>query len=122
MFCFCKIPDLTAALSLEAFDGRTEPFTHGVHAIRPHEGQIETAANMRKYLEGSEIATRTKVHVQDPYSFRCVPQVHGATKDALRYIEKAFVTELNSATDNPTILPEEEMIVSAGDKKLYHPL
>lgn len=110
-----KLADLTAALSLEAFDGRTEPFTHGVHAIRPHEGQIETAANMRKYLEGSEIATRTKVHVQDPYSFRCVPQVHGATKDALKYIEKAFVTELNSATDNPTILPEEELIVSAGN-------
>ncbi len=107
--------DIIAALSLEAFDGRIEPFTEGVHAIRPHKGQVETAANMRKALEGSEIASRYKAHVQDPYSFRCVPQVHGATKDALRYIESAFETELNSATDNPTILPDEDKIVSAGN-------
>lgn len=107
--------DLIAAMSLDAFDGRTEPFTPGVHTIRPHRGQCETAANMLKFLQGSEIAARKKEHVQDPYSFRCVPQVHGATKDALRYIEEAFTTELNSATDNPTILPEEDKIVSAGN-------
>lgn len=107
--------DIIAAFSLEAFDGRIEPFTEGVHTIRPHKGQVETAANMRKALEGSEIASRYKAHVQDPYSFRCVPQVHGATKDALVYIESAFETELNSATDNPTILPEEDKIVSAGN-------
>jgi len=97
--------DIIAAFSLEAFDGRIEPFTEGVHTIRPHKGQVETAANMRKALEGSEIASRYKAHVQDPYSFRCVPQVHGATKDALVYIESAFETELNSATDNSNHTP-----------------
>ena len=107
--------DKIAALSLDAFDGRLEPFTHGVHAIRPHNGQIETAAAIRNILEGSEIAGQTKQHVQDPYSFRCIPQVHGASKDALAHIENVFVTELNSATDNPTILPDEDMIVSAGN-------
>ena len=107
--------DMIAALSLDAFDGRLEPFTHGVHAIRPHNGQIETAAAIRNILAGSEIAGRPKQHVQDPYSFRCIPQVHGASKDALAHIENVFVTELNSATDNPTILPDEDMIVSAGN-------
>ena len=107
--------DKIAALSLDAFDGRLEPFTHGVHAIRPHNGQIETAAAIRNILAGSEIAGQTKQHVQDPYSFRCIPQVHGASKDALAHIENVFVTELNSATDNPTILPDEDMIVSAGN-------
>lgn len=107
--------DKIAALSIDAFDGRLEPFTHGVHAIRPHNGQIETAAAIRELLEGSEIASQPKQHVQDPYSFRCVPQVHGASKDAIAHIENVFVTELNSATDNPTILPDEDMIVSAGN-------
>lgn len=107
--------DKIAALSIDAFDGRLEPFTHGVHAIRPHNGQIETAAAIRELLEGSEIASQPKQHVQDPYSFRCVPQVHGASKDAIAHIEDVFITELNSATDNPTILPDEDLIVSAGN-------
>lgn len=107
--------DKIAALSIDAFDGRLEPFTHGVHAIRPHNGQIETAAAIRELLEGSEIASQPKQHVQDPYSFRCVPQVHGASKDAIAHIENVFITELNSATDNPTILPDEDLIVSAGN-------
>lgn len=107
--------DMIAALSIDAFDGRLEPFTHGVHAIRPHNGQIETAATIRRLLEGSELAAQPKQHVQDPYSFRCVPQVHGASKDAIAHIESVFVTELNSATDNPTILPDEDLIVSAGN-------
>lgn len=107
--------DKIAALSIDAFDGRLEPFTHGVHAIRPHKGQIETAAAIRELLEGSEIASQPKQHVQDPYSFRCVPQVHGASKDAIAHIESVFITELNSATDNPTILPDEDLIVSAGN-------
>lgn len=107
--------DMIAALSIDAFDGRPEPFTHGVHAIRPHNGQIGTAAEIRRLLEGSELAVQPKQHVQDPYSFRCVPQVHGASKDAIAHIENVFITELNSATDNPTILPDEDMIVSAGN-------
>lgn len=109
------LADKIAALSLDAYNGRREPFTAGVHAIRPHKGQIETAAKMREYLEGSELMEMEKRHIQDPYSFRCVPQVHGASKDALAFIEHSFVTELNSATDNPTILPEEDLIVSAGN-------
>lgn len=109
------LADKIAALSLDAFDGRIEPFTAGVHEIRPHSGQIATAEMMKFYLEGSEIISQPKQHVQDPYSFRCVPQVHGASKDALSHIESVFVTELNSATDNPTILPDEDLIVSAGN-------
>lgn len=109
------LADKIAALSIDAFDGRTEPFTPGVHAVRPHKGQADTAAAILEYLRGSEIAAQPKQHVQDPYSFRCAPQVHGASKDALEHIEKVFVTELNSATDNSTIIPHEDLIVSAGN-------
>lgn len=109
------LADKIAAVSLDAYDGRIEPFTPGVHLVRPHKGQIDTAANMLKLLKGSELASRYKSHVQDPYSFRCIPQVHGASKDTIDYVEKVFMTELNSATDNPTILPDEDLIVSAGN-------
>ncbi len=107
--------DVIAAISLEAFDGRTEPFKNHIHAIRPHQGQVQTAARMRNLLEGSAIATQKKVHVQDPYSFRCIPQVHGASKDALEYVTAVFVTEINSVTDNPTVFPEEDEIISGGN-------
>lgn len=110
-----KLADKIAALSIDAYDGRIEPFTEGVHRIRPHKGQLATAKAIREYLEGSEIITREKVHVQDPYSFRCVPQVHGASKDAFEYVSSVFLTELNSATDNPTVIPDEDLIVSAGN-------
>ncbi len=109
------LADKIAALSLDAYDGRKEPFTPGVHAVRPHSGQMETAQNILGYLEGSEIIAQPKQHVQDPYSFRCVPQVHGAVKDAVRNIEAIFTTELNSATDNPTVLPDEDAVISAGN-------
>jgi len=109
------LSDKIAALSLDAFDGRIEPFFAGVHEIRPHMGQISTAEMINFYLEGSEIIAQPKKHVQDPYSFRCIPQVHGASKDAIAHIEGVFTTELNSATDNPTILPDEDMIISAGN-------
>ena len=110
-----KLADKIAALSIDAYDGRIEPFTEGVHRVRPHKGQLATAKAIREYLEGSEIITREKVHVQDPYSFRCVPQVHGASKDAFEYVSSVFLTELNSATDNPTVIPDEDLIVSAGN-------
>lgn len=110
-----KLADKITALSIDAFDGRKEPFTPGVHAIRPHSGQMETACNILQYLSGSQIIEQPKQHVQDPYSFRCSPQVHGASKDAIAHIENVFITELNSATDNPTILPDEDLIVSAGN-------
>ena len=66
-------------------------------------------------LEGSSLVSREKVHVQDPYSFRCIPQVHGAVKDTIRYVESVIDTEINSATDNPTVFPDEDLIISAGN-------
>ena len=107
--------DRIAAMSLDAFDGRIEPFTHAVHAVRPHLGQIETARNMREMLEGSELIQSEKTNVQDPYSFRCVPQVHGAVKDTLRYVKSVIDIEINSATDNPTVCPDDDLIISAGN-------
>jgi len=107
--------DVIAAISLEAYDGRIEPFTHAVHAVRPHQGQIETAQRMRELLEGSELIQQPKVNVQDPYSFRCIPQVHGSVKDTLRYVASVIDTEINSATDNPTVCPDDDLIISAGN-------
>ena len=107
--------DLIAALSLEAFDGRIDPFMDCIQRIRPHQGQIETGENFRRLLEGSELIARPKQHVQDPYSFRCVPQVHGATKDAIRHTASVLLTEINSVTDNPTIFPDEDLIISGGN-------
>ncbi len=107
--------DLVAAMSLEAFDGRIDPFADNVHQVRPHNGQIVTAARMRELLEGSELIAQPKKHVQDPYSFRCIPQVHGASKDAIAYVASVIETEINSATDNPTVFPDEDVVVSAGN-------
>ncbi|MDR2407372.1 MAG: histidine ammonia-lyase [Bacteroidales bacterium] len=109
------IADLTGAVSLDAFDGRLEPFMEVVHTVRAHAGQLYTANTIMQYLETSEIAQQPKKHVQDPYSFRCMPQVHGATKDAIAYVEAVFETEINSVTDNPTIFPDEDLIISAGN-------
>jgi histidine ammonia-lyase len=107
--------DALAALSLEAYDGRPEPFTPQVHAVRAHGGQVATAAAIRKWLEGSELISQHKTHVQDPYSFRCVPQVHGASKDAIAYVTSVIEREINSVTDNPTIFPDDDLVVSAGN-------
>ncbi len=110
-----KLADIVGALSLDAFDGRIEPFHKNLHILRPHEGQIETAAYIRKVLDGSEIIARPKKHVQDPYSFRCIPQVHGASKDVVKYVANLLLTEINSVTDNPTIWPDEDLILSGGN-------
>ncbi len=107
--------DRIGAMSLDAFDGRMEPFEHIVHAIRPHKGQITTAETFRTLLAGSQIAARPKKHVQDPYSFRCIPQVHGASKDTIDYVASVLETEINSATDNPTVFPDDDAVVSAGN-------
>lgn len=107
--------DHIAAISLEAFDGRIEPFCDEVHIVRNHRGQLETARAMRALLEGSQIISRPKAHVQDPYSFRCIPQVHGAAKDTIAYASSVLENEINSVTDNPTIFPEQDMVVSAGN-------
>ena len=107
--------DKIGALSLDAFDGRIEPFMPQIQQVRPHRGQIETGRAVMEYLKGSELIARPKKHVQDPYSFRCIPQVHGASKDTLAYVAAAIETEINSVTDNPTIFPDEDLVISAGN-------
>ena len=107
--------DLIAAISLEGFDGRLEPFNELIHMVRPHKGQINTAKRITEFLEDSEIIAHPKKHVQDPYSFRCIPQVHGASKDVFDYAKKVFKTEINSVTDNPNIFVESDLIISGGN-------
>lgn len=107
--------DYIGAISLDAYDGRIEPFFALTHQLRPHKGQIKTGERFLHLLEGSELIKRDKVHVQDPYSFRCIPQVHGAVKDCIRYVESVIEIEINSTTDNPNVFPDEDMIISAGN-------
>ena len=107
--------DLFGAMSLEAYDGRIEPFLDCIQQVRPHPGQIETGKVFRALLKGSEIIKRHKEHVQDPYSFRCIPQVHGAVKDAMIHVTNVLHTEINSVTDNPTVFPDDDMVVSGGN-------
>ena len=114
-FRLSYLADLIGAVSLDAFDGRIEPFFDQVHQIRHHEGQIKTAERFRNLLKGSELIAREKKHVQDPYSFRCIPQVHGASKDAIKYVASVFMNEINAVTDNPTIFPDEDLVISAGN-------
>lgn len=107
--------DVIATISLEAFDGKAEPFSAPVHRVRPHQGQVATAAAVRELLEGSELQQSVKMQVQDPYSFRCVPQVHGASKDAIQYVQGIVETEINSVTDNPLVFEAEDRIISGGN-------
>ena len=107
--------DMIGAMSLEAYDGRIEPFYPLTHRLRRHRGQIDTAERFMALLEGSRLISQPKEHVQDPYSFRCIPQVHGAVKDNIRYVESVIDNEINSATDNPNVFPDEDMIISAGN-------
>ena len=109
------LTDLITAVSIDAYDGRISPFNDLVHKVRPHDGQFITARNIQTALAGSEIITQEKAHVQDPYSFRCSPQVHGASKDAIAHVQSVFEKEINSVTDNPTIFPDEDQIISAGN-------
>lgn len=110
-----KMANFICALSYDAFDCITEPLTECIQTIRPHKGQIETAKTIREYLSGSDIANRKKEQVQDPYSFRCVPQVHGATRDVFDNVLDVFLTEINSVTDNPNIFPDDDIIASGGN-------
>ena len=107
--------NVIAAISFDAFDCTIEPLHEKIHSIRNHKGQVDTAAALRKLLTGSQIATQQKEQVQDPYSFRCVPQVHGATKDTFDYVLSIFIKEINSVTDNPNIFPEDDLILSGGN-------
>lgn len=109
------LADLIGSISIDAFDGRIEPFNELIHLVRPHNGQLKTAERIRTFLDGSEVIIQEKQHVQDPYSFRCIPQVHGATKDTLAFVLKTFKTEINAVTDNPNIFSEEDEIISGGN-------
>jgi len=112
---YAYLADLIGAISLEGFDGRIEPFNELIHLVRPHKGQINTAKRFQELLEDSEIIAQPKKHVQDPYSFRCIPQVHGASKDTIDYVKRVFKTEINSVTDNPNIFIETDEIISGGN-------
>ena len=109
------LADLIGSISLDAFDGRIEPFDALIHFARPHNGQIQTAERIREFLEDSELISRAKSHVQDPYSFRCIPQVHGASKQALKHVSDVLTTEINSVTDNPNIFVDADKIISGGN-------
>ncbi|MGG7036444.1 MAG: histidine ammonia-lyase [Flavobacterium sp.] len=112
---YSYLADVISAVSLEGFDGRIEPFNELIHFVRPHKGQIVTAQRMKELLEESEIIAQPKEHVQDPYSFRCIPQVHGASKDTIDYVKKVFTTEINSVTDNPNVFADSDIIISGGN-------
>jgi len=120
-YCLCKmiklsaLADKIAALSLDAFDGLREPFHQRIHLIRKHKGQGIVAERIWKLLEDSELSNQPKKHIQDPYSFRCIPQVHGASLDTIFYVAQVLENEINSVTDNPTIFPDEDLIISAGN-------
>ncbi len=121
VWCVLKIKklmawaDLIAAISFEGYDATLEPFTSQIHTIRNHEGQIEVAKNMLAILAGSEMANSPKTQIQDPYSFRCIPQVHGATRDAVMHVEKIVTQEINAVTDNPLVFPDDDLILSGGN-------
>jgi len=107
--------DLIGAMSVDAFTAKDEPFKHPIHRLRPHKGQLETAKRILELLEGSEILALKKEQVQDPYSFRCMPQVHGATKDVVDTVINVVETEINSVTDNPIVFHDEDAIMSGGN-------
>jgi len=104
-----------AALSLDAFDGRIEPFDERIQNIRPHEGQKNAAQAIRTWLQGSQWIQQPKKHVQDPYSFRCIPQVHGATYTAITHAEEIFTTEINAVSDNPNVFYQDSAVLSGGN-------
>ncbi|MES2689706.1 MAG: histidine ammonia-lyase [Bacteroidota bacterium] len=110
-----KQADEIAAISMDAFDAKLDPFHPNLHKVRPHKGQVETAANITRLLSGSQIIVQPKIQVQDPYAFRCIPQVHGASKDTLAHVAGVVETELNSVTDNPNIFVDEDLILSGGN-------
>jgi len=114
-FKLLRLADITGAISLEAYNGRIDPFESKIHEIRPHPGQIQTACNVRAVLQGSQLISTPGKAVQDPYSFRCIPQVHGAVKDTVSHAAEVILREINSVTDNPTIFTDEDLILSGGN-------
>jgi histidine ammonia-lyase len=109
------LANVCAALSLDAFHGNPEPFDARIQQIRPHPGQIHTANEIRRLMKGSEISAEGEKQLQDPYAFRCVPQVHGASWDVIAHCTQVMETEVNSVTDNPLIFPETQDVLSGGN-------
>lgn len=114
-FRISHFADIIGAVSADAFDCNASPFDALVHEVRPHRGQIRTAERIRSWMEGSQLAASEKKNVQDPYSFRCIPQVHGASKDTFFFVYNRVKTEINSVTDNPNIFVDEDKIISGGN-------
>lgn len=111
-----KTADIVAGLTMEALNGIVDAFDPRVHQVRPHMGQISTAENMLRIVEDSKMTTRQgELRVQDAYSIRCIPQVHGASKDCFKYVKERVEIEINSATDNPLIFTDEEEVISGGN-------
>lgn len=111
-----KSADIVSALTLEALRGITDPFRPEIQALRPHPGQTLVAANILSLLQGSEYVTAsTELRVQDPYSIRCIPQVHGATRDALAHVRRVLEVEINAVTDNPLLFPDTGETLSGGN-------
>lgn len=107
--------NIISALSADAFGVKADPYNPSIHRVRPHAGQISTAQQMNKLLEGSALQALPKDQVQDPYSFRCIPQVHGATADVIETVKQVIETEINSVTDNPIVFHDEDAIISGGN-------
>lgn len=111
-----KTADIAAALTVDALEGITDAYDPRIQKIRPHSGQIDAAANLRLLLSGSGLATRQgEIRVQDAYSLRCLPQIHGASRLALDYVRQVIETEINSVTDNPLVFPDNGDIFSGGN-------
>lgn len=111
-----KLSDISAAMTVEALNGIIDAYDPRLHQVRPHQGQIDTAANMLRILANSQLTTRQgELRVQDAYSLRCIPQIHGASKDAVNYIVERINIEINSVTDNPILFPEDGVVFSGGN-------
>lgn len=111
-----KTADIIAGLTIEALNGVVDAYDSRVHKIRPHDGQINTAQNLLNLLDASEMTTRQgEIRVQDAYSLRCIPQIHGGSKDAIKYVEDKVNIEMNSATDNPLIFEDTQDVISGGN-------
>ncbi|TAH63931.1 MAG: histidine ammonia-lyase [Gottschalkiaceae bacterium] len=111
-----KMADVSAAMTVEALNGIVTAFDEKVHQVRPHEGQINTAKNLLRILQDSKMTTEQgQIRVQDAYVIRCLPQIHGASKDAIKYVKEKVEIEINSATDNPLIFEDVEEVISGGN-------
>lgn len=111
-----KVADIATSMTAEALNGIKKAYDHKVHDVRGHQGQKDVAINLLTLLEGSDNAHETNPNkVQDPYSLRCIPQIHGASRDAVQYVYEAVTREINAVTDNPLIFPDEDEVISGGN-------